>query len=890
MVGPAELTFERADAAVPLLALGSAARRLAAGAPLDEGLEAIADAVRRGTGADVVVVRLVDDGAHALEARTVAATSSALAAELQGSRLPLGVEPDAAITAQRLGLGAGVDVPIEVGDAIRGRLEVYRRSGLFTVSEDALVRLAAEYAALAVASGDDRGTANGLRSTQLLRLGGDALATGVDERRTAEQIALLGAQGAGAAAAALWRVDSEGGLEIAGSFGGGGDFEAGEVEAALASRGPIAITPSSWTLRLGQPPLGALQLRFEQALVPSDTVLDALTTFAARAAHALSATEQARRQTVELERSRALVAVVGQAIAQLSLVHTLDTAVDRVAELLGSERLAVYLLDDDGERLVAAAGRGLAGPHVGIAERLLELARGPLRGQEAMEIVDAQDDTRLRPVREQLSETGIEAAVALPLRVHEDLIGLLAIYLDRGRVLTGDEAALVTALAAQLAVAVENARLHERVKRREEERRAALEAQESSARTLGSLYEISRTFAQSLSLETTLEAIARSMAELLGIDAVGIRMPDERQEALMTQVLHVRDERMKAPVEAVLYRPQPYSPRLRRLFDGGKPLLLTPPVAEELGGSYGLLVPFLEKGSTTAIVPLSTQAEVLGTLTLLSLDPGRPLERDDIDLALSVAGQAALALENARLYQQQKRFTDTMQRSLLPREEPEIAGVQIGAVYESSARVDVGGDVYDFLVLDDGRLAVVLGDVTGHGIDATADMAMAKFVFRSLAREHPEPPDFLAAANEVVVGEVAQGKFISMLYLTVDPATGEVTCGCAGHPWPRIVAADRGVDAVCARGLVLGVEPEQEYEAVTRTIPVGGTLVLYTDGVVEARRDGELYGDERLDAALAGAAELAPAELARAVVEDCRAFAGGELTDDCAVVAIKRTG
>ena len=103
-----------------------------------------------------------------------------------------------------------------------------------------------------------------------------------------------------------------------------------------------------------------------------------------------------------------------------------------------------------------------------------------------------------------------------------------------------------------------------------------------------------------------------------------------------------------------------------------------------------------------------------------------------------------------------------MQRSLLPRVYPKLEGIEVGDVYESSARLDVGGDVYDFLTLDDGRLAVALGDVTGHGIDAAADMAMAKFVFRSLAREHPEPGDFLSAANEVVVGEVALSKFITM--------------------------------------------------------------------------------------------------------------------------------
>jgi serine phosphatase RsbU (regulator of sigma subunit) len=357
---------------------------------------------------------------------------------------------------------------------------------------------------------------------------------------------------------------------------------------------------------------------------------------------------------------------------------------------------------------------------------------------------------------------------------------------------------------------------------------------------------------------------------------------------LLTQALHVRDERLTEAVETILLRPQPLSPRLRGLFAGG-PLLLDPRIARELEGAYGLLVPFLERGSTAAIVPISTSGEVLGTLTLLSLDPGRPLRSGDLELARSVVGQAALALENARLYQQQKRFADTMQRSLLPRFYPKIEGIELGGVYESSARLDVGGDVYDFLRLDDDRLAVALGDVTGHGIDAAADMAMAKFVFRSLAREHPEPGDFLAAANEVVVGEVALSKFITMVYVTVDPGSGDVACGSAGHPRPRIVTPAGEVTVLEASGLALGVDAGQAYDEKRERLPVGGALVLYTDGVIEARRDGVLYGEERLDALLSAHALLPAAELARAVVEDCRAFTGGDLTDDCAVVVIRRT-
>ncbi|HSL63372.1 MAG TPA: PP2C family protein-serine/threonine phosphatase, partial [Gaiellaceae bacterium] len=245
--------------------------------------------------------------------------------------------------------------------------------------------------------------------------------------------------------------------------------------------------------------------------------------------------------------------------------------------------------------------------------------------------------------------------------------------------------------------------------------------------------------------------------------------------------------------------------------------------------------------------------------------------------------------DNARLYQHQKHFADTMQRSLLPRSRPELEGLELGDVYEPSSLVDVGGDVYDFIDFADGRLAVVLGDVTGHGIDAAADMAMAKFVFRSLARDHPEPADFLATANDVVCGEIATGKFITMLYLTVDAATGELACASAGHPRPRLVPPDGDVGAVEVRGLALGIEPGQRYDELRTTLPRGAAVVLYTDGVIEARRAGELYGADRLDALLAEHRARPAGELARTVIEDCRAWGEGELADDCAVVVLRRT-
>jgi len=369
-----------------------------------------------------------------------------------------------------------------------------------------------------------------------------------------------------------------------------------------------------------------------------------------------------------------------------------------------------------------------------------------------------------------------------------------------------------------------------------------------------------------------------------------IRMEDERGEQLVERGSYVADDRLAAPLGPLLTRDQPVEQLPgRRLFRMGRPLVLDPAGAGRLGPSYELLVPFLEQGATGVIVPITTPAELLATLTVISLDPERRIGAEETETALFVAGQAALAIQNARLSQERKDFADTMQRSLLPRGLPDVEGLEVGAVYESSARVEVGGDVYDFLPLPDGRLAVVLGDVSGHGIAATADMALAKFAFRALVRHYQDPGELLAQVNEVAVGELSPGSFVTMLCLTIDPASGEVRAASAGHPPARVLAADGSISALAPSGLALGVEDRQRYEELTTTLAPGDALCLYTDGLVEARHDGVPYGDERLDAALASGRELSAPALAKHVVADCRAFAG-EPEDDFAVVVIRRSG
>ena len=231
-----------------------------------------------------------------------------------------------------------------------------------------------------------------------------------------------------------------------------------------------------------------------------------------------------------------------------------------------------------------------------------------------------------------------------------------------------------------------------------------------------------------------------------------------------------------------------------------------------------------------------------------------------------------------------------MQRSLLPRSRPVIEGLEVGEVYEPSARVDVGGDVYDFLELDDGRLAVVLGDVTGHGVDATADMAMAKFVFRSLAREHPEPADFLASANEVICSEIAprqvhqhelrrrrrqqrdghrrkcrSSRRRASSFPTDRRGRSRRTASCSESTAARNT---RNPAPTSRRARRSCSTPTESSRRAARASSTGTTASTRCS---RERR------------------ELPARALAAAVAEDAREFAGGDLSDDLAVVVIRRT-
>ncbi|MDP9492132.1 MAG: GAF domain-containing protein, partial [Actinomycetota bacterium] len=434
--------------------LAAAGLELANAEDLDAALTTLAAAAASGTGATIAVVRVAERGGTELQTRGVWAASPALRAELEGSRLPaeaIGVVemtesdelPDAIRKlTRRWGATRVLVCPVVSGDRVLASLELARAGEPFSGSDVLLARVMANHAALlvrAIDPGEGHTDVDGRTAT--LELAGRALAVVAEEARSSERIARLALEVTGARSCILWRSSADGADPLA-AVGEPNDLaDAAETirgaDRALSTHPSVALGDGVVLVRLGDSPLGGLRLVYPPGEEPTEEELSRLAAFGARAAHAVRVGERTSNLAQELERSRALLAVVGQAIAELSLSHTLETAVVRVAELLGTERAAVYLRQAGG--LETAAERGLAGPHLRVAEGLLEVVLGRLRSRPVVEVHNASNDPRLGGVRDAVGEAGIEAAVVVQLRSGGELIGMLVAYLPADRRLGENE-------------------------------------------------------------------------------------------------------------------------------------------------------------------------------------------------------------------------------------------------------------------------------------------------------------------------------------------------------------------------------------------------------------------------------------------------------------------
>jgi serine phosphatase RsbU (regulator of sigma subunit) len=274
-------------------------------------------------------------------------------------------------------------------------------------------------------------------------------------------------------------------------------------------------------------------------------------------------------------------------------------------------------------------------------------------------------------------------------------------------------------------------------------------------------------------------------------------------------------------------------------------------------------------------------------MTLVMSESRRRFDREDLEFAEQLAGRAAMAVDNALLYRARAQIAETLQRSLLPERVPAIPGWNVATLYRPAGaelELEVGGDFYDFVELDDGWL-VIIGDVTGKGLQAATLTSLARHCARFQCRIDARPSAVLRAIDEALV-EHGSLSLCTALCLRLAP-DGIVACS-GGHPMPIVVGRDGELRESGRPGILLGIPGAAVRADEPLVLDDGETLFVYTDGVTDARgADGRL-GDERMRDLLRAHAGSPPGALLAAIDAELAAFRVGPQADDAAAVALAR--
>lgn len=301
------------------------------------------------------------------------------------------------------------------------------------------------------------------------------------------------------------------------------------------------------------------------------------------------------------------------------------------------------------------------------------------------------------------------------------------------------------------------------------------------------------------------------------------------------------------------------------------------------------------------VAPLISSGELIGLLTLGRRLSEREYSTDDRQMLATLAGYAAPAIRVGQLVREQEaeardrerieqelRVAQLIQQQFLPQQLPELPTLQVAAYYRPARQV--GGDFYDFLPLGDGRVMLVVGDVTDKGVPAALVMASTHALLRSAATRLLSPGEVLAQVNDQLCEDIPQNMFVTCFALAIEPATGHLAYANAGHDVPYLRRAGGEVDELHARGMPLGLMASMNYEEKTTTLGPGEGVLLHSDGLVEAHSpEREMFGFPRL-AELVGRGERGE-RLLDACLTELAAFTGPSWgqEDDITLVSLERS-
>jgi sigma-B regulation protein RsbU (phosphoserine phosphatase) len=465
---------------------------------------------------------------------------------------------------------------------------------------------------------------------------------------------------------------------------------------------------------------------------------------------------------------------------------------------------------------------------------------------------------------------GVTTELALPLVSQDRLVGVLNIEGPAALPFTPAARTALQVLAGHLAVAIENATLYRETR--------------WYADLLATLNEIGKETSSILDLDELLQRLAEMVRRVIDYETFGILLLDEeRQELVLRKAVNFGPGTEKSRL--------PVSEGLCGAAVRSREPVLVGDVRQD--PRYFSLV---AETRSELVVPLMHKDRVIGVLDLESPLLDRFNERH-VKVLTPLASQVAIAIENARLYDEilknekrlsrELRIARDIQRALFPEGSPRGSGWEASAHFRPAR--ELGGDLYDFYDMGGGLLGVATGDVAGKGVPAALYAAFASGTVRARAFERRTPADLMERVNRTLRRRGIEGLFCTLAYALFDFQDRSLRVANSGLPHPlHYRAAEGRALPLDVSGLPLGMFDGVTYEELAVELGAGDVVVFYSDGVVEARRGREEYGPERLTRGLETHAGRPAADLGSRLMEDLDGFLGGETPhDDVTLIVVK---
>ena len=473
-------------------------------------------------------------------------------------------------------------------------------------------------------------------------------------------------------------------------------------------------------------------------------------------------------------------------------------------------------------------------------------------------------------------------SIAVPLVAGDRAVGVLVARFSGAELLHKDSLEermrMLSVFGAHAAVALQNARTYGNAE--EYARSLTMWLNELSA-----LRYVTEAITASLDLSDILRTLARLTCEVMRAEACVITLMDASGALTVSEAHNLSLEMRKR------YHCRIGDPLSGLAAAQNRPVAVKD--VEDMGPEFGLAVRATREGLHGFLsCPLVSGREVIGTIDIWT-DRAHDFTAYQMDLLSSIAAHAAMTIQNARRFGKEYRIAETLQSVLLGSAPDETHGLQLGCKYVPALdEAQVGGDFYDVIPLPDGKLGVVIADVSGKGLAAAIHTAMCKYMLRGFAYYSPgSPARVLRMVNDALCGYAQSRFFVTVFYCVIDPANGSVVYVNAGHP-PAIWITEEGrrQTLLYQTGTPVGMDVDVDYTEKTITLAADDALLLYTDGVIDARRDAGTLGLEGLQEILfsiSGTGE--PKPLVERLYTEVLLYAKGGLRDDMAIVALRPT-